>query len=373
MLALQSFVSYHGDIMDEIKLPNSQKRLIEMIRKVPTGTDLSKLDQKALDVLNDAALPNRRCLRHTLSKHTGHVSKKTFIIPVDGAAITGYLFEKESTAESDGLSPLIIFYHGGGWIWGNMELYAYVCARIVNATGARILSVDYRLAPKYKFPIPLDDCYSSLLWAAKGAKYWRTDPDRIFVMGDCAGGNLAAAVCRKARDKKGPHIAGQILLYPITDGRMRTASYEKYATTPTLTSKEVSFYISNYMVEPKDIMNAAFSPLLAKDQSRLPQALIIGAEIDPLHDDGMLYADALASADTPVQYLEVKGSLHGFITIPEAKGNEETECAIQQFVYGRSVGTIVLTTKKQMERDKKQHLKEQKQKDGLHGDITIIK
>lgn len=346
--------------MDEHYIPANQLRIIDMIRKVPRGTDISKLNQKELDELNDTAIPNKRFLRHCLSKNTRHVSKKTFIIPVSGTAITGYLFEKDTT-DSDGLSPLIVFYHGGGWTWGNMELYAYFCSRIVHATGARILSVDYRLSPKYKFPIPLEDCYNTLIWASKGARYWRTDPDRIYVMGDCAGGNLAAAVSRKSRDEKGPHIAGQILIYPITDCRMRTNSFEQYADIRTISSKEISCYISNYMTEPKDLIDPAFSPLLGKDQSRLPKTLILGAEVDPLHDDGMLYADALARADTPVQYLEAKGSIHGFIHIPGAIGTEECEGAIGQFINGRNIENITLMSRKQLEREQKKHMKNKKE------------
>ncbi len=199
---------------------------------------------------------------------------------------------------------------------GNMNKCSAVCSNICNTTGATVLAIDYRLAPKFKFPTPVEDCYSAFLWAAQGARYWKVDPDKIYVMGNCAGGNLAATVCRLARDRKGPKIAGQILISPVTDCRMRTESYVKYKDCPTLSTKTMTFFIQNYSREPKDILDPLFSPLLAKDHSRLPETLVIAGEFDPLHDDAQLYSQALAEADTPSKFLECKGTVHSFIDFP---------------------------------------------------------
>jgi acetyl esterase len=230
---------------------------------------------------------------------------------------------------------------------GNMRKCAAVCSNICNTTGATILAVDYRLAPQFKFPIPLEDCYQAFLWAAQGARYWKVDPDKIYVMGNCAGGNLAASVSRLARDRKGPKIAGQILFSPMTDGRLRTQSYEEYSDCPTLTRKTMSFYIQNYSREPKDILDPLFSPLLAKDHSRLPETLIICADNDPLQDDSILYAQALASADTPAKCLVCKNTVHSFIDFPALEEWKDCMYAISTFIGGRSVGGLELLTKEE--------------------------
>ena len=209
----------------------------------------------------------------------------------------------------------------------------------------QVLAIDFRLAPQFKFPIPLEDCYEAFIWAAQGARYWKVDPDKIYVMGNCAGGNLAASVSRLARDRKGPKIAGQILFSPVADGRMRTESFEKYKDCPTLTQKAMTFYIQNYSREPKDILDPLFSPLLAKDHSRLPETLIICGEYDPLLDDSQLYAQALSSADSTAKCLVCKGMIHSFIDFPDLEAWKDSMYAVATFIGGRAVSGIELLSK----------------------------
>ena len=144
------------------------------------------------------------------------------------------------------------------------------------------------------------------------------------------------------RDRKGPQLAGQILLYPITDCRLRTQSMTEYKDSPMLDENMLSFYVKNYAREPKDILSPMFSPLLATDLSRLPPALIITAELDPLSDDGRLYAEALNAAGSKANALMAKGAYHGFMPYRHAIGRKETENAIKQFISGRSVESIQL-------------------------------
>ncbi len=146
-----------------------------------------------------------------------HIITQTFVIPVTDGAVTGYYFSNPRQSELAGVVPLIIFCHGGGWVFGNMEFYSIFLSHLAEVTGASILLVDYRLAPKYKFPTAAEDCYDALVWALEGARYWKADPDRIYIAGDSAGATLAAVTAIMNRDRKGPQLAGQILLYPITD------------------------------------------------------------------------------------------------------------------------------------------------------------
>lgn len=343
--------------MADYNISRHMQRIISLSRKLSVQ-DITTLSEEQIAELNNRSIPNNWITRRLLSKPTKYVDTKTFIIPVKNGAVTAYYFEpRHDKNDVMGVIPLMVFFHGGGWMIGNMDLYNILCARLASETQSIILSVDYRLAPKHKFPTAVEDCYAALEWAAQGARYWKADPDRIFLAGDSAGGNLATVVSRLARNRKGPHVAGQILIYPVTDCRMRTDSYTLYEDSPTLTRKEMAFYIQNYQKEPKDILNPDFSPLLSNDLSRLPQALIIGAEYDPLKDDGMLYAQALEAADTPARYLEVKHGVHGFINYPSATGSLETESAMKQFIDGRTLESISLITQKELKKQAREELK----------------
>jgi len=344
--------------VEQIHISKRLQRIIKLSKKIFGEFNGSELSEEQINEINNRSIPNNWITRKLFKKPAKGVEISTFIIPVDEGMITSYLFQRRDNVKRQltSLRPLIIFYHGGGWVWGNMDLYSFICGRIASLTGAAVLSVDYRLAPLHKFPIAVEDCYNALIWASQGARYWKVDPERIFVMGDSAGGNLAAVVSRLSRDRKGPPIAGQILIYPITDGRLRTNSFNQFKDSPTLTGREMQFFIKSYQSEPKDILNPNFSPLLSKDHSRLPPTLIITADNDPLLDDGKLYAEALASADTPVKYLECKNTVHGFLAFPAAEGSEETEAAIMQFVGGRPLEQVELLTMKELRKQTKREL-----------------
>ncbi|MDC7245364.1 MAG: alpha/beta hydrolase [Sphaerochaetaceae bacterium] len=346
--------------ISQISLSRRHKAVLKLSQKLFPAEDVTTLSEEQISQINKKPITGHS-LRSRLFKRTDKtVEHDTFIIPVENGALTGYFFKPRKTSRSQisSLKPLIIFYHGGGWVFGNMNIYRLVCSRLASLTNAAVLAVDYRLAPGHKFPTAVEDCYEAFLWASHGVRYWKIDPERIYVMGDSAGGNLAAVVTRLARDRKGPPIAGQILVYPVTDGRMKTSSYDEYRDSPTLTQKEMQFYIKSYQREPKDILNPQFSPLLSKDHSRLPPALIIAAGWDPLKDDARLYGEALRSADTPVKYLECEQALHGYFLYPEAPGCDESESAIMQFISGRSLDSVALITKKEMER----HIRDERRK-----------
>lgn len=325
--------------MPEYRLTGRAKRIIAISSRYQ-ARDPELLTDDLIDDINNMTITPREARKVLCPSR--NVITQTFIIPVTEGAVTGYYFTNPHMAELSGTVPLIIFCHGGGWVFGNMDFYSIFLRHLAEVTGSAILLIDYRLAPKHKFPTAAEDCYDALIWASEGVKYWKADPDRIFIAGDSAGGALATVTAMLARDRKGPQLAGQILLYPITDCRLRTSSMTEYKDSPMLNENMLSFYIKNYAREPKDILSPMFSPLLSPDLSRLPPALIVAAEIDPLSDDGVLYGKALNEAGTKANCQIAKGALHGFMPYRHAIGRKETENAIKQFISGRSVESIQL-------------------------------
>lgn len=324
--------------MQDYKISKAQSYIFKIINKLK-GKNISECTQEEIDEQNNMIYPKGSLVKKILNKPSKNIEVTSYIIPVDDGAITGYLYEKEKSRMMS-LKPLIIFYHGGGWVRGNMSIYDVLASYIADVCNATVLMIDYRLAPRYKFPTALEDCYSALLWAFDGCKYWKVDPDKIYLFGDSAGANLAASVSKMARDKKGPKIAGQILAYPATDARMRTQSYLQHKETPTLSAKDMEFFINAYKRESSDLLDPLFSPLLAKDFSRLPATLLFTAEYDPLRDDGFYYAKALESADTKVRYIECKEAFHAYLNYPLAQGTDLTISCMRQFITGRSLEAI---------------------------------
>ncbi|AFY97004.1 alpha/beta hydrolase [Chamaesiphon minutus] len=212
--------------------------------------------------------------------------------------------------------PIILFFHGGGWVYGNFQTHDRMCRRIARDTGAIVLAVCYRLAPFFKYPTALEDCYDVLLWAVKHSVNLKADSERVIVMGDSAGGNLAAAVCLMARDQGHSSIARQILIYPVMSGMLDQPSIEKYANAPILTQERMRYFVQCYARTEADILQPYFSPLLAQDLNNLPPTLIITSEYDPLHDQAHEYAQRLQEAGTPVTLIDYSDMVHGFLSFP---------------------------------------------------------
>lgn len=217
---------------------------------------------------------------------------------------------------------LLLFFHGGGWVTGDIESYTPACAAMADLTGCRVASVDYRLAPEHPFPAGLEDCYGTARWLLEDPRRaGLTDAGRIVLVGDSAGGNLAAAVSLLLREQ-GHRIPGrQILLYPVThwDHDPATSPFEsvrRHGEDYRLTNTEVSDYFDMYVPDPAQRRGRLVSPLMAADLSGQPDTLLITAELDLLCDEGEAYGRALAEAGNRVQVHRVEHALHGFISLP---------------------------------------------------------
>jgi acetyl esterase len=210
-----------------------------------------------------------------------------------------------------GVVPLIVNFHGGGFVFGDLRLSDWLCSNVARTVGAVVVSVDYRLAPRHQFPAAVDDCYAALSWAAANAGELGADGP-VAVMGESAGGNLSAVMCLLARDRGGPTVSHQTLLYPAVD---MTMSSPPTADAPFLSAAEIRAY-HRYYLGDADGHDFRASPLLAADHSGLPPALIQVAEHDPLREQGNRYAAALRAAGVPVRLTEYVGMPHGYLNFP---------------------------------------------------------
>ncbi len=214
---------------------------------------------------------------------------------------------------SESLLPVLVYFHGGGWSFGNIDTHDHVCRYLAIHSDSAIVSVDYRLAPEHKFPAAVEDAVTVTKWVADNADALSIDKTRLAVGGDSAGGTLAAVTCLLARDRGGPHIAYQLLIYPATDMKMDCASHRTYGEGFRLTQPLMTWCTTNYMRDGRDFLDPQASPLLAPDFSNLPPAHIITAGFDPLQDEGKAYADRLRAAKVPVRHDHNANMIHGFI------------------------------------------------------------
>ena len=213
-----------------------------------------------------------------------------------------------------GVLPLLVYFHGGGWVIGDRDTHDVLCRTLAVNSGCAVLSVDYRLAPEHRFPAAVDDCIAATQYALREAAALGVDAARIAVGGDSAGGNLAAAVAIALRDAGTP-LAFQLLIYPATDMRAIAPSHTHNGQGYLLTADSIAYYRGHYMNGPDSWSDWRASPLLAADLSGLPPALVLTAGYDPLRDEGRLYADALSAAGTTAQYICFERQIHGFITM----------------------------------------------------------
>jgi acetyl esterase len=223
------------------------------------------------------------------------------------------------TPEGNPPMGVLVYFHGGGWVLGDLESHDRVCRALANNAGCVVVSVDYRLAPEHVFPAGAEDCYAATKWVAENAASLGADPARLAVGGDSAGGNLAAVVSMMSRDRGGPSIIFQLLFYPVTDSALDTPSYKEFSSDGNVLSRaDMEWFWNSYLGPDTEKTNPYVSPLRAKNLAGLPPALIMTASHDPLRDEGERFAQRLISAGTKVTCTRYEGVTHGFISFADA-------------------------------------------------------
>ncbi len=219
------------------------------------------------------------------------------------------------TPKGIGPFPVLVYFHGGGWVICDIETHDGLCRSLCNGAGCIVVSVDYRLAPEHRFPAAPEDCYAATAWVARQAATFNGDSSRLAAGGDSAGGNLAAVVSLMARDRGGLPLALQLLIYPNTDLRMQAPSIEENGEGYYLTKRDMLWFRGYYITSEQDMTNPLASPLLASDLHGLPSAFVITAEFDPLRDEGESYGQRLREAGVPTTISRYNGMIHGFVSM----------------------------------------------------------
>lgn len=246
------------------------------------------------------------------------------------------------TPEGDGPFPILVFFHGSGFVICDIHTHDGLCRDLCRQAGCVVVSVDYRLSPEHKFPAAVDDCHAVTCWAAEHAAEIDGDAHALFVVGDSAGGNMAAVTALRIRDSGGPALAGQVLVYPVTDYHTPpSASYVENAHAKRLTRKQMIWFWRQYLNDPAEADDAYASPLRAARFDGLPPALVITAERDPLRDEGECYAARLAAAGVPTRSSRYDGLYHGFLglegpTADHRRGIDEIAAWIEQTIDARN-------------------------------------
>jgi len=219
------------------------------------------------------------------------------------------------TPSADGPQPALVFFHGGGWLLGDLDTHDALCRELANESECVVVAVDYRLAPEHRFPAGLEDCYAATQWVANNAELIGADPGRLAIAGDSAGGALAVGVALLARDRGGPEIGYQVLAYPATNYGFDTDSYEENAQGYFLTRKDMERFWDGYLRSELDGHHPLASPLRSERLDELPPTFVLTSGFDPLRDDGRELANRLSEAGVPTRQAQYDDMIHGFLTM----------------------------------------------------------
>ncbi|MDE2607760.1 MAG: alpha/beta hydrolase [Burkholderiales bacterium] len=228
---------------------------------------------------------------------------------------------------ADAVLPVLVFYHGGGWVIGDLDTHDVLCRQLANLAGCAVIAVDYRMGPEHRFPAAAEDCIAATRWIHANASALQVDPKRLAVGGDSAGGNLAAVVALAARDAGDLPIVFQLLVYPVTDQRRGWPSHTTNGQGYLLTSDTVAWFHDHYIADPADDLDWRASPLLHPSHAGLPPAFVLTAGYDPLRDEGLQYAQKLSEAGTRATLVCFERQIHGFVLM--GRVIEEANVAVQ--------------------------------------------
>lgn len=276
---------------------------------------LHGLSKRGLPPLYRLSLPAARETYRDLSvpdeppDEVASVSERTVPGPDGDVPVRVYRPSRNETL------PSLVFFHGGGWMLGDLDTHDALCRALANATDCVVVAVDYRLAPEHRFPDGLEDCYAATCWVANNAEALGTDPDSLTIAGESAGATLAMGVSLLARDREGPSIDTQVLAYPATNYAFDTDSYEENARGYFITRKDMERFWDGYLRSERDGAHAYASPLRAERLDGVPPSLVVTCGFDPLRDDGRALAERLSEAGVPTHHVEYEEMIHGFLTM----------------------------------------------------------
>jgi acetyl esterase len=301
--------------------------------------------QSMLETMNPGEAVDPFTLPHTVIREAfdamagtteGPAVEKVEMMEATGPA--GPIPVRVYTPAGGGRKPGLVYIHGGGFVVCSLDSHDATCRELAVGADCVVVSVDYRLAPEAKFPAAPEDCYAATAWVAREAQALDIDPTRIAVAGDSAGGNLAAVVALMCRDRGGPSLVHQLLIYPVTDHRCDTPSYTENGEGYFLTANMMRWFWHHYLESEKDGEHPLASPIRAEDLSGLPSATVLTAQYDPLRDEGRAYAERLEKAGVSTRYTNYPGVFHGFFgmteQIPRARTAVDESCAALRQAFG---------------------------------------
>jgi len=278
---------------------------------------LEELQQREIPPIQTLTPTEAREIRNPIL--AGFGGPKAEVADVENRTIpgpNGSIPVRIHTPQGKGPFPILMFFHGGGWVVGNLDTHDCACRLLTNGAQCLVVSVDYRLSPESKFPAAIEDAYAALQWVSNHGESRGGDPLRIAVIGDSAGGNIATVLCQLSRDRQGPVIKCQILIYPVTDlSATDTSSYKAHGEGYMLTREGMIYFIDHYLDREENKLHPYASPLLTENLSNLPPALIIIAEFDVLKDECLAYGERLKKAGVPVTYLIYDDMIHAFLNL----------------------------------------------------------